>query len=215
MTVMRGCWVGLLAIATAVAACFTDPGAGTGASAGSGDTSTTSPTSSGGATPGTTTSSSTTGDPTTTSAATTTSVASTSSDPATTSVASTSTDPLTTSDPSTSTDPSTSSDTSSSEASMSGPGTPDLPPACLDLYGNNPCGQCVCSECAELAEDCAANAGCATILQCIVETMCNDTLDCYMQCKQVVDQNGGLMGESASKALKLGNCAQANCPGPC
>ncbi|MEM6990929.1 MAG: hypothetical protein AAF721_10540 [Myxococcota bacterium] len=91
------------------------------------------------------------------------------------------------------------------EATAMGMGT------CPEVY-ECVCGSCVC----ELAA-CQEDAGCVAIRDCAQETGCLG-LDCYMMetCMEVIDANGGPVGDSASIAISLSTCTEgAACPIQC
>jgi hypothetical protein len=50
--------------------------------------------------------------------------------------------------------------------------------ACGELDTNDACGACVCSECGDTLDACAATPGCPEILACVRENACSGT-DCF------------------------------------
>ncbi len=76
--------------------------------------------------------------------------------------------------------------------------------------GGTPCEVCTCSNCLDPLEQCDADGGCMDILACADKAGCSG-VQCYLgPCNQVIDQNGGPFGNSASLAQAVGQCRNAN-----
>lgn len=75
------------------------------------------------------------------------------------------------------------------------------------------CGICTCETCPDEWDACEADGGCFAILSCAQQAGCSG-IQCYLgPCMQVIDQNGGVFGNSAGLAQAVANCAdQGSCP---
>ncbi len=83
--------------------------------------------------------------------------------------------------------------------------------SCEMVYG------CVCDSCSCQLGACEQDAGCVAIRECAQMTGCTG-LECYMMetCQEVIDANGGPVGDSASIAIDLSACTEmAKCPIQC
>lgn len=93
---------------------------------------------------------------------------------------------------------------------------------CVDEVESFGCGQCggsscdVCleRECPDALKSCFNDFGCVAILSCIEATGCS-AFECYddKACRSVIDDHGGLQGESMNTMLGLLSCAfLSDCP---
>jgi hypothetical protein len=75
------------------------------------------------------------------------------------------------------------------------------------------CGICTCETCPDEWDACEADGGCFEILSCAQQAGCSG-IQCYLgPCMQVIDQNGGVFGDSAGLAQAVANCGdQGSCP---
>jgi hypothetical protein len=71
------------------------------------------------------------------------------------------------------------------------------------------CNKCQCETCGSALDACVGDPslGCAKIILCTQVTQCKTAAACYLACKDVIDANGGLAGNSLSQAFALGACA--------
>jgi hypothetical protein len=76
----------------------------------------------------------------------------------------------------------------------------------------NDCEKCTCTSCFGQLEACFNDGGCLDILDCADQNGCKGA-QCYLgPCNQVIDQNGGPFGDSATIAQQVGQCrTQSNC----
>ena len=78
-------------------------------------------------------------------------------------------------------------------------------------------GDCACDSCACELAACEADPGCTAIRECAQMVGCMG-LDCYAPetCMQVIDDAGGVAGDSAAIGLELNSCIEtAMCPVSC
>lgn len=79
---------------------------------------------------------------------------------------------------------------------------------------NDACGQCACTNCTMELQTCQADEGCTAIRQCAQDSMCSG-VNCLGPCGDTINMYGGFMGESANKAIALGNCVSNSCAMEC
>lgn len=81
---------------------------------------------------------------------------------------------------------------------------------CLAGAAELDCGECLCDACAPQFLACAADPGCVAIRGCAASIGC-DLFECAGPCARVIDEHGGLGGESTALALALGLCIPKDC----
>jgi len=145
----------------------------------------------------------------------------TTGDPATTDAPTTTGEPATTTGPdlTTTTDVTATTTTDGDTGTGTGTGNEtggDPVQQCIMMLDdpNDACGQCACSSCTMELQTCQADEGCTAIRQCAQDNMCGG-FDCLGPCGDTIDMYGGFMGESAGKAIALGNCITNSCAMEC
>lgn len=91
----------------------------------------------------------------------------------------------------------------------SGPPT-DPYEQCLAQSSLFECGDCLCDKCLAEYTACAADRGCVAIEACAAEFGCNDA-QCLEPCGDVIEMNGGFVGESLKLAIALSACFNDSC----
>lgn len=97
-------------------------------------------------------------------------------------------------------------DSTDTNAGETGPGESDLD-SCLD-QATNDCEICACNNCLAELTACEADPGCVEVRMCAQETGCTG-LGCLGPCGDVIDEAGGLGGQSVMLALQVSDCYEA------
>lgn len=118
----------------------------------------------------------------------------------------TSSDDQTSGPASTSGDPPPSGESTGNNAGETGPGDSDLE-VCLG-QATNDCEICACNNCLAELSACEDDPGCIAVRMCAQETGCVG-LGCLGVCGDVIEEAGGLGGESVMLALQLSDCYEA------
>lgn len=82
---------------------------------------------------------------------------------------------------------------------------------CLELAADA-CEICGCDMCLEPLYACEMDPGCVAMRECAQASGCSDVTSCYEACEDVINQHGGVLGDSAALALELSECLDASCP---
>lgn len=111
-------------------------------------------------------------------------------------------------------DPSDPASTTSPPGETSGPGQTAGDPvldACLEVAANE-CETCGCTQCLDMLHACELDAGCVQIRECAQQSGCTDATSCYEACEDVINANGGVLGDPAALAAELAECMETSCP---
>jgi hypothetical protein len=80
---------------------------------------------------------------------------------------------------------------------------------CLDMAADG-CEECACENCLDEVTACQMDPGCVEIRMCAQENDCTG-IACLGPCGDVINANGGPLGESAGLASALSDCYEGAC----